>query len=199
MCSVSALRIWPSDFQRPQRSSRQLSFPIAHQPTPQCMCVCVCVVCASSARHQPAWHKHFLVLALARIPPSPQTQIPQSLSLYISYFLPLVHPTRSFLRPRSERGDPCCLFRVSWSVRGQLRTSWRKGTAGLSFCMIRMLHILLFFYLKLAGTSSCGSCALVDKRLDRACNYMPGERSCLRDGKYLRGTERLISLLKLIR
>lgn len=102
---------------------RRLSFPIAHQPTP--WCVCVCVVCASSARHQPAWHKHFLVLALARIPPSPQTQIPQSLSLYISYFLPLVHPTRSFLGPvRKGEISVACLGWVdlwggSWGPGGE--------------------------------------------------------------------------------
>lgn len=63
-----------------------LSFTIFlhHTQAPQC------VVCALSARHWPTGNKHLLV----RARDSPE---PKRLSLYISRFLPLVHPTRGFL------------------------------------------------------------------------------------------------------
>lgn len=132
-------------------------------PTNSSVCVCVCVVCASSARHQPAWHKHFLVLALARIPPSPQTQIPQSLSLYISYFLPLVHPTRSFLGlVRKGEISVACLGWVdlwggSWGPGGE-----KELLASLPGWSER--STLLYF---LSFTRRNNN-ALVDKRLGRA-------------------------------
>lgn len=69
---------------------------------------------------------HLFELCESPLLPAPQKQIPQCPSIYISHFLPLVHPTRAFLGPiqQGEMAVACLgwagLWGGSWGPGGKM-------------------------------------------------------------------------------